>query len=56
MRATDEPIVVEQTFDTDIATVWKSVTDGDLMRRSSMTGATRDTRETMIASRVTLKV
>ena len=33
MKASDEPIVVEQTFNADIDTVWKSITEVDLMRQ-----------------------
>ena len=33
MKKTDEPIVVEQTFNASIETVWKAITDIDLMRQ-----------------------
>ncbi len=33
MRVSDEPIVVEQTFKATIETVWKSITEIDLMRQ-----------------------
>jgi uncharacterized protein YndB with AHSA1/START domain len=33
MKKNDEPVVVEQTFSTDIDTVWKSITKIDLIRQ-----------------------
>ena len=33
MRSSDEPIVVEQTFNATIDTVWKAITQVDLMRQ-----------------------
>jgi uncharacterized protein YndB with AHSA1/START domain len=33
MKKNDEPIVVEQTFQADADTVWKSITEIDLMRQ-----------------------
>ena len=33
MRKTDEPIIVEQTFDASIDVVWKAITEIDQMRR-----------------------
>ena len=33
MRENDKPIIVEQTFSTAIDTVWKSITEIDLMRQ-----------------------
>ena len=33
MKKTDEPIVVEQTFNASIETVWKAITDLDRMRQ-----------------------
>ena len=33
MRNNDEPVVVEQTFNTSIDTVWKSITEIDQMRQ-----------------------
>jgi uncharacterized protein YndB with AHSA1/START domain len=33
MKTSDDPIVVEQTFDTTLDTVWKSITEIDLMHQ-----------------------
>ena len=33
MKAGDDPIVVQETFNADVETVWKSITEIDLMRR-----------------------
>lgn len=33
MKTSDDPIVVEQTFDTSLDTVWKSITEINLMRQ-----------------------
>jgi uncharacterized protein YndB with AHSA1/START domain len=33
MRKNDEPVIVEQTFNTSIDTVWKSITEIDQMRQ-----------------------